>query len=365
MNSKIPALTRHATGMGCVRLDKVDHYSKGCSKWQPGKPAPADVQHWYDRLITEWIASGRVVIKTKSPTIAVIVAAFLKQARTSYKERQVDGVDEIHNFKWSVVQLLRIYSDLPAAEFTPKKLKAVRQLMIDDGLARSTLNSRIRRIKRIFAWAVEEELLPGSVHHALIAVKGIRQGSTPAREPERVKPAPMKHVRAIYQKCRREVQAMILLQLRTGMRPGEVCRMTPAQVDRSRKVWVYRPDHHKTENRGHDRQIYLGKKAQAILAPWLLRGADEPCFTTAPPRKGKVRAYTTRSYHQYLERVCKREKIEPWSPNQLRHNAGTRFRRKFGLEVSRVLLGHKKVETTQIYAEVDRRAAMKAMKQLG
>ena len=54
-----------------------------------------------------------------------------------------------------------------------------------------------------------------------------------------------------------------------------------------------------------------------------------------------------------------------WTPNQLRHNAGTRFREARGLEVSRVLLGHSKVETTQVYAERDADAARRAIIDLG
>jgi integrase len=365
MSSKIPSLTRHATGMGCVRLDHVDYYSKGCTPWRKGCPAPADVMTWYERFTAEWVAAGKVMIKSKSPTLATIVAGYLKQARQQYKARPEEGNNEVENFKIATAELLRLYSSLPAKDFSPKKLKAVRQVLLDWKLARSTINNRIRRIKQIIAWAVEEELIPGTVHHALVAVKGLRKGMSTAREPRRVMPVPMKQVKIVYAQARPEIKAMILLQLRSGMRPAEVCRITPGQIDRSRKIWVYRPDRHKTENHDHDRQIYLGKRAQAILAPWLLRGTDQPCFTTAPPRKGKAKGYLTRSYRLYIKRVCQREKIKHWSPNQLRHNAGTRFRRKFGLEVSRVLLGHKKVETTQIYAEVDRRAAIKAMKQLG
>lgn len=363
--SSLPKLLRHSTGLGRVNLSGVDYYSKGCSRWKRGFPAPSDVRAWYDRLIAEWTASGKVMVKSASPTVAIIVAAYLKQARRLYALRPDDGNNELVNFRESTRALLHLYKDLPACEFGPKKLKAVREAMVEGFLARSTINARIRRVKQIFAWAVEEELLPGSVHHALMAVKGLRKGRTEAREPKKIKPAPIKAIKLVYAKSRPEIQAMILLQLRTGMRPGEICRLTPDQVDRSRRVWVYRPTRHKTENHGFEREIYLGKRSQAILAPWLLRAGDQPCFMTARPRRGKARGYCTRGYQQYIERVCKREKVEQWSPNQLRHNAGTRFRRKFGLEVARVLLGHAKVETTQIYAEVDRKKAIKAIKQLG
>jgi integrase len=290
----------------------------------------------------------------------------MSHAQGKYRKRGKDETDELSNFRYSCKALVKMYGRLPAKDFTPKKLKAVRQSMIDGEYARRNINSHIRRIKQVFAWAVEEELIPGSVHHALSAVKGLRKGRSEAKEKARIKPAKFDAIKAVMAGSRPEIVAMIRLQLYTGMRPGEVCRITPGQVDRSRKVWVYRPERHKTADHEDDsREIYIGKKAQAILAPWLLRDADRPCFIAALSRTGKRNAYTVRNYQQYIERVCERDAIDRWSPNQLRHNAGTRFRRRYGLEIARVLLGHKKVETTQIYAEQNKRKAFKAMKKLG
>jgi integrase len=54
-----------------------------------------------------------------------------------------------------------------------------------------------------------------------------------------------------------------------------------------------------------------------------------------------------------------------WHPHQLRHNAGTRFRREYGLEVTRVLLGHKTAAMSEQYAEVDRTRAVEVMAKIG
>jgi hypothetical protein len=53
--------------------------------------------------------------------------------------------------------------DTSAAEFGPKRLKAVRQTMIDAGNARTHINRQADRVRRIFAWGVAEELVPPSV----------------------------------------------------------------------------------------------------------------------------------------------------------------------------------------------------------
>ncbi len=362
----IPKLCRHSRGLGVVRISGVDHYSTPFRWPVTCKLPPSPVQKWYDGLIAEWKSSPGNLEKVESPTIKIVMAAFLRHAKRIYRDRGKGETSEVDNFRYATHHMVKLYGDLPAAEFSPKKFKAVRQAMIDDEQARRTINSRCRRIKQVMAWAVEEELVPGSVHHALVAVKGLRKGQTEAKEAERVKPAPIEHIKAVITESRPEIVAMIKLQLYTGMRPGEVCRLTPGQVDRSRKVWIYRPIKFKTDRQEDAvREIYLGRKAQIVLTPWLLRADDKPCFYTSKNRRGNVSIYHPRSYAQYIERACERAAVEQWSPNQLRHNAGTRFRRKFGLEVSRVLLGHSKVETTQIYAEIDRTRAMKAVRKLG
>ena len=39
-----------------------------------------------------------------------------------------------------------------------------------------------------------------------------------------------------------------------------------------------------------------------------------------------------------------------WHPHQLRHNAATRLRKEFGLEAAQVILGHKTLAVTEVYA---------------
>jgi hypothetical protein len=57
--------------------------------------------------------------------------------------------------------------------------------------------------------------------------------------------------------------------------------------------------------------------------------------------------------------------VPNWTPNQLRHNAGTKIRRKHGLEAARLILGHRSAATTEIYAEKDLAEAVRIMKEMG
>ena len=54
-----------------------------------------------------------------------------------------------------------------------------------------------------------------------------------------------------------------------------------------------------------------------------------------------------------------------WYPHQLRHTAATRLRKEYGLEAAQVILGHKTLTVTQVYAEKNVEAARKIMAQVG
>jgi integrase len=86
---------------------------------------------------------------------------------------------------------------------------------------------------------------------------------------------------------------MIELQLFSGMRPGEVCRMRTGDVDTTAKPWLYRPARHKTQAHGLQRIVYLGPRAQAVLAPFLRPSLEQYIFSPAEAeaeRRAKVHA---------------------------------------------------------------------------
>src|SRR5262249_48330031 len=162
----------------------------------------------------------------------------------------------------------------------PLALKAVRQAMVDVGLCRTEVNKRVGRVVRCFRWAVENELVPPSVHHGLKAVAGLRRGRADVRESEPVKPVPDAFVDAIRPHVAPRIWAMVELQRLTGMRPGEVVRMRTADLDTTGKVWVYTPERHKTQHHGKARRVYLGPRAQAVVKPWLK--ADLTAYLFSP-----------------------------------------------------------------------------------
>jgi len=355
----------------------------------------------YERIVAEWLVNGwrrRTLGKGRAgaQSINELLVDYLRHAESHYvKDGKV--THEVANIKLAMKPLKRLYGDMPVEEFGPLALKAVRQAMIEKGLCRRSINIHVGRLRRVFKWGVENELVPPSVFHGLQAVPGLRRGRGGAKESEPVKPVPEAAVKAVLKVVSRPIAAMIRVQYLTGMRPGEVCSMRMRNLDCLGRIWIYKPESHKTEHFGHKRVINLGPEAQKVLRPFLRLDPEAHLFNPReavkeryekaaaarktprwpshmrrnkakrkrrPGRKPKDH-YTRMSYYRAVVRGCKRAKIDSWHPHQLRHNAATRIRKEFGPEHARAVLGHQSLVATEIYAERDAGMASEVMAKIG
>ncbi|WP_202921167.1 tyrosine-type recombinase/integrase [Anatilimnocola aggregata] len=324
---------------------------------------------------------------------------------------------ELVCMKEAMRPLRTLFGELSAQEFGPLKLKAVRQHMIDAGLSRGVINQRVNRIKRILKWGVSEELLPAAVHEGVRTVAGLRFGRSAARETEPVGPVADQWVDAVVLHVAPQVATMIELQRFTGMRPGEVVKMRPCDIDRTNDVWLYEPYDHKNRWRGHRRRIPLGPKAQTLIQPFLNRPGDDFLFSPQeaeghrntqravhrdPNRKTKIypcelraqearkvqsrsrrskrpkgQRYTSDSYRRAIaygiaqanrshrKAVPAKMEVPSWHPNQLRHSFATRVRKDFGVEAAQVGLGHARTDVVEVYAEKNLELAAKVARLTG
>ena len=163
--------------------------------------------------------------------------------------------------KDAIRQLTELFGDAKVGEIGPSRLKVVREAMINSGLSRNVVNARINRIRRVFKWGVENELVEPSVLQALQAVAPLKKGQTEAHETPDVKPVLQEHIDKVKATISPQVRAMIDVQLLTGMRPGELVIMRPCDLDKNKPIWLYRPSSHKTEHHGLSREIFIGLKA--------------------------------------------------------------------------------------------------------
>jgi len=159
--SRIPKLCRHKSReQGYVTLDGREHY---LGHWPPrvGRRPPPDVQARYDELIAGWLANGKRLPSESTPlTINDLILAYVTWAETHYVPRRKKD-DQNRFIRYALKVVRRAFGRTPAAEFGPKRLRVVQQAMIELDWCPSTLNAQVDRVRRMFKWAVAEELVPG------------------------------------------------------------------------------------------------------------------------------------------------------------------------------------------------------------
>jgi len=363
-----------------------------------GKFGSPESRAEYERVMAEWLTRSRRPAPAPglgpNLTVSEVMVAYWRHVQGYYVK---DGkpTSEVETIRYALRPLRTLYGTTPAADFGPSALKTVRRAMIEQGWCRGYVNKQVIRVRRMFAWAVENEMVPGSVHQALAAVSGLSKNRSAAREKPPIGPVPDEHVAAVLPLVNVVVAAMIRVQRLTGMRPQEVVHLRPTDVDTSDpSCWVYRPHRHKGEHHGRERLVFIGPLAQEVLGPWLDREPGVYCFRPSDAvaaRNAKSRAnrvtplraweaartpkpnpkrapglrYTKDSYRVAIQRVCRDLGIPPWSPNQLRHSRATDLRRVFGIEAAQAVLGHSEIGVTQVYAERDMARAREVMREVG
>ncbi|MGD0770277.1 MAG: hypothetical protein ABSB42_19000 [Tepidisphaeraceae bacterium] len=232
---RLPSYCHHKVSrQAYVTLDQQTIY--------PGTFGSKESKREYDQTITEWLAAGRrVPVDANAITVAEVVAAFRRHALSYYRDADGHVAKHVANIDEAVRPLLALYSKTAAVEFGPLRLRAVRQNFIDAGRVRSNINRLAGRIRHVFKWASENELIAPAVHHGRTAVGGLQPGRSSAAESDPVRPVSVELVEAVFPHVSPQVVAMIRLQLLTGMRPDEVTIMRDMDIDTSTKPWAYRP----------------------------------------------------------------------------------------------------------------------------
>lgn len=384
-----PSYCRHkATGQAYVNLSGTVFYL--------GTYGSLESRERYASLKAEWLRNRHLPkFKKKStsgPSLAELALAYLEHAKSYYR-----GSAEYRHMKRAIVPISELLSTLPSRSFGAGEFESIRDWWLGDkSRSRRYVNGQMRRLLRVIRWAVTKQLIPTENYTAMKCVEPLKYGRSTAKERNRVLPVDEALVKKTLPNLTPIQADIVRFQMATGCRPGEVVSIKPCLVDRSQKVWRIRLEEHKTAYREKERIIYVGPKGQKILAKYLLRGADQYCFSPIEseawrrkevhakrvtplscgnkpgsrnlgrkPRKEPGPCYTSVTYYRFIYRACKRAKLTSWHPNQLRHLVGTQVRKHFGVEGSQAILGHSDIQTSQIYSEVCESRAMEIARKLG
>lgn len=421
MSDSIPLYRRHKnSGRAVVTLPDG---RGGRRDIYLGKYGTAASRREYARVIGEWETLGcrlpaDAEIVAADLTMNELMAAYWRHVQSYYVK---DGrpTSEPGTIRQAMRFVKQLYGDTLARDFGGLALRAIRDRMIvhkvickmkerdpetgavrevekvlREGLSRTFINSQISRIKQMFRWAVGHDMLPPEVYDRLACVEGLRKGKSAARERKPVRSVAEAVVEATLPHVPPMIADMVQVQRLTGARPGELARMRAMEIDMTGPVWEYRPGRHKTEHHDRERIIFIGPKAQAIIRNYLTLDLTAPLFrpslseqhrnlerrasrkTAMTPSATKRRArqnprslageeYAIGSYRRAVARACEKAGLPTWTPNQLRRNAATEVRKRYGLEAAQAVLGHAELGVTQIYAEKDLETARRVMAEIG
>ena len=227
------------------------------------------------------------------------------------------------------------------------------------------------------------QLLTGARAGELLRLRGIDlKTSEPIwlAEPEDHKTAHYGHTKRIYF----GPQAKVILQQFLQGRPLDAYLFSPAEAEEERHARLHAA--RKTPlGYGNGPGTNRCKRPRCRPAAHytvcsyrraIWRACDAAFPLPAPIARIKIESAHGARYEtapEWLERLGPHASAElkawraehRWHPHQLRHNAATFLRKEFGVEVARVILGHRSAAVTDIYAELDDEKAKQAIKKVG
>lgn len=375
---RVPKYRAHVSGQARVTLSGKTYYL--------GTYKSPESEAEYRRVVSEWLAIG---CRPAGPQPDQLTVVEVLDAYWSDLQTQEPSKSELDRARWAV-RLMKDHcgSIASAADISPATLRAIQRALTDKGNCADTVKTRINSIRAVLKWAKTEGLIPVDVYERSKDIGPASKVKGAFKHPRRM-PLSIAEFEKAMTVLPPMIADMARLQQQTAMRPGEVCFMNWADIDRDDDaVWFYRPGRHKTDYLGITREIPLGKQAQAILSKYLHRQPDAPIFSPREKEQQRLRevheqrvtpmtpSQRTRaqraaarsarresapgegwrpdSYRKAIQKALKKAGLRHWFPYLLRHSGGTETRKKHGLDAAQALLGHADRRTTERYAQVNR-----------
>lgn len=345
-------------------------------------------------------------LKPQQVPVDSLCLAYLEYAR-EYDPSHFSSI------KTAVEILLKHFTGQPVESLDSRSFLFLQEMFVQRGVSRKYCNTLMGHIRAMLKWGIVRKFASSKVYGEAKLIEPLKKGKTKARENPKRKDVSDDVINKTLPYLLPTLRDMVRVQRLSGcMRPSEVCRMKPEEIDTKYTtkdgvlIWMYTPGTHKNawrekyENGEYVRIIPLGKPEQDILAPRMVGKSDtdylfspkdamkEHYAQAAATRKTKVQPsqvkrkernakkpkrrdrdhYDRHSYNQAIRRVItdankylpEGEKIKRWTPYQIRHTAVTGIVNATGsVDIARAVAGQKTISVTQGYNHADVQIAIR------
>lgn len=243
----------------------------------------------------------------------------------------------LKGYKVQLNLLIRYFGDTDIGGITLVDLK---EYLIEAGghLKPSSLGARIRFIRAFFRWAADEGYCPGN------PARKLKEPKLGARVPKALGEEDTENLR---EGCKTPLEhALVEFLYTTGCRIGEVHRLNRNAIDWDNRSCIVLGKGNK------EREVYFSIKCAIWLKKYLnsRKDNDVALFVTerAPHRMSIAQI------RYVVKRVARRSEVEAnVYPHKLRHSYATHLLNNGApMEGIQTLLGHQKLETTMLYAQL-------------
>lgn len=232
----------------------------------------------------------------------------------------------------------------------------VRQYMagcMSNGCNETTANNKYRVLSTFFMWMEGEEYVDRSV------MRKVSQVKVPRR---RRRPFSQNDIEMMREACSGDRdRAIVEVLLSSGMRASELVGLRKSDVDIERRRAVVIGKGNK------EREVYFSEVAQMYTRRYLAqRDDDEPwLFVSKTRRLGSYQKLSVSGLESFIRGLGRKAGVDKAHPHRFRHTMATEaLKRGMPIEEIKTLLGHDKIETTLVYAEIDHENVMNNARRL-
>ena len=247
------------------------------------------------------------------------------------------SVVTLHNYRIQVNLLIRHFGDIDIETISSLDLK---NYLIEKGghLKPSSLGQRIRAIRAFFHWASDEGYIE---RNPASKFKEPREGS---RVPKALSEEDTELLR---EGCQTLLEhALVEFAYATGCRVGEIYRLNRNDINWGNKSVIV------TGKGQKQREVYFNIKCNIWLKKYLSQRTDDDSALFVTIRAPHRMSIAT--IRRIVKKVASQSDVESnVYPHILRHSYATHLLNNGApMEGIQTLLGHAKLETTQVYAQL-------------